>query len=115
MNQHIVQLNFPITLRAFFDSDGDIIGTSAIPYQMPFAKLSPFVTVNFNIDQVVSFAEPSSDLVEQYEKIFDKVTTMHLKMTLNADKDKTVSQDDMSSDIEDIEIDVLEPYSTMIH
>ena len=121
MNQHVVQLNFPISLRSIYDSDGDIVGTSTAPYQMPFARLSPFVTVNFNINQVVSFAEPAPELIEQYEKILAKVTERFLAMASGAIKDMSepppVKKEEKAEKTEEDDIDVgmWKPYSTMIH
>jgi hypothetical protein len=57
-----------------FDGDGDIVGTSVIPYLAPFSVLSPFSSANFNINQVVSFSEPSLEMADQYEESLRKFT-----------------------------------------
>jgi hypothetical protein len=124
INQYIVQLEFPISIRAIFDDKGDLIGISSVPYQMPFAKISPFATVNFNINQIVSFAEPSPELVEQYETILKKLTERYLALTsgmikdisdLMPSADKEEPKEEKKSEEEEFDIGFWKPFSTSIH
>jgi hypothetical protein len=107
IEQNIVQMVFPVSLRVVYDGEGDIVTTSAIPYQMPFAVLSPFSVVNFNLSQIVSFAEPAPELIEQYKSIMQKVTE---KFVLTTMKDmKQISDETNKTD------DIWEYYLKTIH
>jgi hypothetical protein len=112
IDQNIVQMVLPVSLRVIYDGEGDIITTSAIPYQMPFVTVSPFSVVNFNFNQIVSFAEPAPELVEQYKSITQKVTE---KFLLAAMKEMKQISDETKKTHDDIDFVTWEHYLKTIH
>lgn len=108
INHNVIRLVFPVSLAVIYYGDEDAAETSFIPYLAPFARFDPFAVVNFNIKQVVSFAEPSQDLSEKYEKFLQKVIGYFLEAAAGAEK--------MTGEAEDkIDPNVFKHYSSMIH
>lgn len=85
----VITLHFPIQLKTFFDESGDFRGFSTMPYLLPFAELNDNTTMNFNVEQITTFAKPSKELIMQYIDIFNDLNKKpdEIKQTYTADYD----------------------------